>query len=150
MIRDQTNFGAGALFVVMGVGCSILSVGYGFGTPGRMGSGFFPFFLGLILTGLGLVLVLQSCAGGRAEDRLEPWDLRSLLVILAAVLTFSLLAPSFGLMVAIAGLVIVSSFADSGFRWRVVLATAFVLAVLCYVIFVFALELQLPVWPDFG
>lgn len=150
MIKDQTNFGSGALFMVMGLGCSVLSFGYGLGTPGRIGSGLFPFCLGLIMAGLGLVLLVQSCSPGAGQDRLLGWDLKSLVIILASVLAFALLLPTAGLMVAIVSLVIASSFAHQSFRWKLVLPTAAALAVLCYLIFIFALKLQLPVWPEFG
>jgi hypothetical protein len=148
VIKDQTNFGAGALFIVVGIGSAVLSFGYQLGTPGRMGSGFFPFCLGLILAGLGVLLVVQSCATASSHDRLVRWDAKSLLVILASVLAFALLLPTLGLMLAIVGLVVVSSFADRGFRWVVVFPTALILAAICYAIFVYAL--QLPAWPDFG
>jgi hypothetical protein len=150
VIKDQTNFSSGALLIVMGAGCSILSLGYGLGTPGRIGSGLFPFCLGLIMAGLGLVLILQSCAPGAERDRLVRWDLKSLVLILASVLAFALLLPTGGLILAIVGLVIVSSLAHQGFRWRLVVPTALVLSALCYAIFVFALKLQLPVWPEFA
>ena len=150
MIKDQTNFSSGALFVLMGAGCSVLSLGYGLGTPGRIGSGLFPFCLGLIMVGLGSLLILQSCAPGAERNRLLRWDLKSLVLILASVLLFALLLPTVGLMAAIAGLVILSSFAHREFRWKRVIPTAVALAALCYLIFILALKLQLPVWPEFG
>lgn len=149
VIKDQTNFGAGALFVAMGVGCSLLSIDYGFGNAGRIGSGLFPFGLGVILAALGVVLLVQSCAPGKAEDRLQRWQFRSLAVILGSVLVFALLLPNAGLMSAIVGLVIASSFAHRDFRWSIALPTALVLAAFCYLIFILGLKLQLPVWPEF-
>lgn len=149
LIKDRNNFCSGALFIVVGVGAIALSLEYKLGTPARMGSGFFPLCLGIILTGLGIILAVQSCAAGSIETSLERWEWKPLLTILASVAVFAALLTQFGLLIAIAALVIVASFAAKGFRWTTVAGTAAGLAVLCYVIFVTTLELQIPVLPVF-
>ena len=59
LIKDRNNFCSGALFIVVGVGAVALSLEYKLGTPARMGSGFFPLCLGIILTGLGIILTFS-------------------------------------------------------------------------------------------
>ena len=46
MPRSQKDILAGLTFVCFGMAFAVLSIGYGIGTTVRMGSGYFPFFLG--------------------------------------------------------------------------------------------------------
>lgn len=149
-IKDQTNFASGALFLVIGTGCAVLSLGYKLGTPARMGSGFFPLCLGVILAVLGIVLIVQSCSANSPIDRLTRWRVRAAVIIFASVLAFALLLPTIGLVAAIIGLVLVSSFAAHDFKWSVAVINAAFLAALCCAIFVFGLGLPLQIWPSFG
>ena len=57
--------------------------------------------------------------------------------------------PSFGLIVAIYGLVIIASFARKEVEIKETLVLATILAAGSYAVFVWALSLQFPVWPSF-
>ena len=57
--------------------------------------------------------------------------------------------PPMGLIVAVYALTLVSSLAGDQFNLKSVLILATVLAVGSYVAFVWALNLQFPVWPTF-
>ena len=148
MIKDQTNFFSGVLFLAVGLGVVVASLGYQIGTPARMGSGFFPLCLGIILLGLGAALAFQSCTAGAIRDRLETWELKPLLIILGSVTLFGVLLLDFGLIVATIAMVVASSFASREGSWTTVFATSVFLALFCYLIFVVGLELQVPVLPS--
>ena len=57
--------------------------------------------------------------------------------------------PQFGLIVAIYALVFIASLAGSKFNLKETAILATVLAVGSYIAFVWALNLQFPVWPSF-
>ena len=61
----------------------------------------------------------------------------------------SLHIPQFGLIVAIYALVFIASLAGHEFRAKSVFVLATILAIGSYIAFVWALNLQFPVWPSF-
>ena len=92
-----------------------------------------------------------------AEQALAAIAWRPLLFIIGANLLFGVLLgglpalglPPMGLIVAVYALTLVSSLAGDQFNLKSVLILATVLAVGSYVAFVWALNLQFPVWPTF-
>ena len=99
----------------------------------------------LALVGAGVLL--SSVAPKARTEKLERWDLKGLLWITGSVALFGLLLPSFGLVVALAVLVVVSSYASPEFTWRGALVNTIVLVVFCVGVFVYGINLQFPVWP---
>ena len=57
--------------------------------------------------------------------------------------------PAFGLIIAIYALTFIASMAQADWKFIRTFALATALAVGSYVVFVMALALQFPVWPDF-
>ena len=116
---------AGLLFIGFGAAALILGRGYPIGTLARMGPGFFPTMLGVILVSLGLLATLRPLwhRGDRLTIALRPF------VALGAVLLFGITVPHLGLVPATILLVGTSHFADSSSRLRetVVLALALTL-----------------------
>ena len=131
----------------MAVG-SIAVVGawqYPIGTLARMGPGFFPLCLGVMLIAVGLISLFGSL---RSDDVIaEPVSVRALIVITLAVVVSALLLLKAGLLVAIPALVIISAFASSSVKWLPLLVTTVVLTALAYGVFVWGLNMQIPlVW----
>jgi len=60
-----------------------------------------------------------------------------------------LVAPSLGVIFSTILLVMLSSTAAYDYRWKESIIAALVIAAFTYVTFVWALSLQLPVWPAF-
>jgi len=57
--------------------------------------------------------------------------------------------PAFGLIVAIYALTFIASMAQTDWKFKRTFILATVLAVGSYLVFVMALALQFPVWPEF-
>jgi putative tricarboxylic transport membrane protein len=55
-IRNPRDFWAGALFVAFGMAAVILGSRYNLGTAARMGPGYFPRILGILLIALGAII----------------------------------------------------------------------------------------------
>jgi hypothetical protein len=62
----KRDYYAGALMLVLGVGAAVTGMGYKFGTLARMGPGFMPVVLGVVLAFLGLLIA--GTALGSSED----------------------------------------------------------------------------------
>lgn len=148
-VRNHRDFWAGVMFLVIGVAFALFAQEYALGTPARMGPGFFPTMLGVLLALLGAAIVLQSLAGSAATVRVEAVRWRALLLILLAVLVFALALPRLGVIVSIVLLVGISAMASHEFRPRETLVSIVVLLSLSWLVFVKGLDLQFPVWPVF-
>ncbi len=120
------------------------------GTAARMGPAYFPTMLGIVLSLLGAVVALRgllSKSKNDADSQIEPYHWRVIILILGAVLLFSLCLPYLGLMFSLAVMVATAALADKTSRLKETLILIVVLDVLAYVIFVYGIGLLVPVWP---
>ena len=124
-----------------------MSFNYAQGTPARMGPGFFPKMVAILLALIGIGVLLSSVAPRAHIEKLERWDLKGLLWIAGSVALFGLLLPTFGLVIALSALIFVSSYASPEFAWRGTLVNTVVLVIFCVGVFVYGINLQFPVWP---
>ena len=157
-IKSHKDFFAGLMYLVVGGAFAIGATNYNIGTGARMGPGYFPLILGVILGLIGLVISFKATVNGPSDgDPVGKWAWRQILFILGANFAFGILLvgvpalgiPGFGLIVAIYALVIIASFARKEVDIKETLVLATILAVGSYVVFVWALNLQFPVWPSF-
>jgi hypothetical protein len=70
-----------------------------------------------------------------------------LLILLASVAGFALAAESAGFIIAAAGLIIFGSMADREWRVREVLISSTLLTLFGLVVFIYGLDVQMPVGP---
>ena len=157
-IKSQKDFFSGLLFIVVGGAFAYGATNYSVGTGARMGPGYFPLLLGIILALLGAVVTFKSLVVETPDgDKIGKWAWKPLFFIIASNLLFGVLLgglpsvgiPPMGMVVAIFGLVVVSSMAGQSFKLKEVLILATVLAVMSYLAFVVLLKRQFPVWPSF-
>lgn len=157
-IRSQRDFFAGLMFSAVGVAFAWGATTYSIGQGARMGPGYFPLMLGILLAILGLVIVFGALVveteDGEPIGRIAWKPLGFIIgsnilfgVLLAGVPSLGI--PAFGLIVAIYGLTFVSAMAGDEFKAREVAVLATILAVGSYLAFVVLLKLQFPVWPSF-
>lgn len=157
-IKSQKDFFAGLMFLAIGLAFAIGAVDYNIGTGARMGPGYFPMILGVLMSILGVAIASKGLIVETPDgDKIGKWAWKQVFFILAANFAFGVLLvgvpalgiPQFGLIVAIYGLVFIASVAGSTFNVKEVAILATCLAVGSYVAFVWALNLQFPVWPSF-
>ena len=148
-IRNQKDFWAGLLFAAFGLFFSGVGTRYTFGTAARMGPGYFPTVLGIILIILGVVIALGALSPKAEEQRVQKFSWPTILLVLGSVVLFGLLLQRAGLVISLAAVVIVSSYASHEFGWKATLINTTVLIALCLAVFVYALSLQFPLWPTF-
>jgi hypothetical protein len=144
-IRNPKDFYAGLMFIAFGVVALVGGAGYALGTAARMGPGYFPRILGILLVVLGAMLALRAVRlQGVAVPRFH-W--RPLLIVLGSVVLFGLIVERAGLFVSTVVLIFVASTASREFRWKEALASGVFFALLAIAVFVLGLDLSLPVWP---
>ena len=147
LIRHRKDFYAGVMFMAFGAAAIVIGSKYALGTAARMGPGYFPRILGLLLIGLGALLALRSMRGpATASPRLK-W--RPTAIVLASVVGFGLIVEKTGLLVSTILLIFCASTASHEFRWKEALASGVFFALLAIAVFVLGLKIQLPVWPTF-
>jgi hypothetical protein len=161
-IGHAKDFWSGILFVALGgtfaviakgvsIGESVLLPGYTMGTPARMGPAFFPFWLGMILLVIGLIIAV---GGFRHESRpgdteFPKYHWRPILFVMASIVLFGLIMKPAGMLIAGFLLVVLSSMGNpEKFHTRDVILLAIGLVVFCALVFVWGLGLPLPLCPD--
>jgi len=147
-IRNQRAFASGALFLGFAIFFYAVAHGYPAGTAARMGPGYFPRLLAIVLAAIGLAVMLGSMKSTADLQSLHKWDWKGLGWVTGSVVLFALLLFPAGLIGALFVLIMVSSKASPEFTWKGALANAAVLIALCLVVFVYGLGLRLPVWPS--
>jgi len=157
-LASQKDFFSGVLFTAAGIAFAVGATNFTVGTAARMGPGYFPLMLGVLLAILGTAITIKSFATGLpGGDKVGHIAWRPLGFVLGANLAFGALLvglpsigfPAMGLIVAIYALVLISSMARKGFSIKESLILATLLSVGSYVGFVYLLKLQFPVWPAF-
>jgi putative tricarboxylic transport membrane protein len=146
-IGNPKDFWSGAFAVALGVFAAAYAAVYlQIGTAQRMGPGYFPLCVGGIIAVLGVVLVLRSLRGEGPPIARFQW--RPILLVLPASIAYGYLLKPLGLVAATLVLVLVAAAAGKEFRWKESVLLAVVLAVFSVGIFVYALGLPFPLWPE--
>ncbi|WP_294771315.1 tripartite tricarboxylate transporter TctB family protein, partial [uncultured Rhodoferax sp.] len=67
MIRSQKDFFSGLMFTVLGGGFAIGASQYSLGSGAKMGPGYFPLILGVLLGILGIAIAVKSTLGPQTD-----------------------------------------------------------------------------------
>jgi len=157
-IKSQKDFFSGLMFLLVGIAFAWGAGSYSVGTGARMGPGYFPMVLGVLLAGLGLIITITSLVVETADgDPIGSFAWKPLVFIIAGNLVFgacigglpSIGLPPMGLIFGIFALTFVASNAGDEFKFKEVLILAVVLSLFSYGAFIMLLKLQFPVWPTF-
>ncbi|MGE4241131.1 tripartite tricarboxylate transporter TctB family protein [Ramlibacter sp.] len=148
-IRNQQDFAAGIVYILAGAGFALGALNYKLGDPARMGPGWFPFWVGVLLAAVGVWTLASGMRARAAPAKVKSPDLRAMAWILGAVILFGLMLQPAGLIASIVVLVLVSSRASHEFSWRGAFANAAFLTVFSTAAFIWGINLQIALWPSF-
>jgi Tripartite tricarboxylate transporter TctB family len=141
-LRDSKDFWSGVMLIVIGIAAVVLARAYPLGTTLRMGPGYFPTVLGVVLALFGLVLVVRAF---RSTDPIVgSWPIRALIILPIAFVLFGVLIDRAGFIPALAVLVFGSAAAGSEFKFSEVALLTMVLVIFCTVVFIWGLGLPYP------
>jgi len=148
----------GLLLIVIGLGAAIQAQSYHIGSLRRMGPGFFPAALGLILALTGIVLLASAIAASApdgisgqnhgqhaiaAQPRYNP-EWRGWLCICLSVVAFALLAEYTGLLPATFVCVFIAALGDRDNSLRDILLLSVGMSIAGVVVFWWGLGIILP------
>jgi hypothetical protein len=109
-IRAPREFYAGVLYLAFGAAGLWFGWAYPMGTAGRMGGGYFPKVLSVLLIALGMLAILRSLTvDGPRLSAIKP---RPVLMIPAACVLFGLLLEPVGLIGSLFLLILLSAMAS--------------------------------------
>ncbi|WP_048439107.1 tripartite tricarboxylate transporter TctB family protein [Caenimonas sp. SL110] len=157
-IKSQKDFFSGLMFLVVGIAFAWGATTYNVGTGARMGPGYFPLVLGVLLAGIGAFTIFEAMVVETEDgEPIGKFAWRPLGFIIGSNIVFGILLgglpkigiPSFGLIIAIYALVFIAAQAGDEFNWKEVIVLATILAIGSYLAFIVLLKLQFPVWPSF-
>jgi hypothetical protein len=137
---NRADFAAGVLFILFGLGFGLSALDLEMGTPLRMGPGFFPMTLAVILSLLGTAIMFTSFRStGEAVGRYA-W--RGMVFILGAPVFFGLTVRGLGFVPSIFLTTLIAALA--ALRLRPLHALALAVAVTVFCTLVFSMALGLP------
>ncbi|HEY3049682.1 MAG TPA: tripartite tricarboxylate transporter TctB family protein [Polaromonas sp.] len=157
-IKSQRDFFSGLMFMGVGVAFAWGATTYNVGEGARMGPGYFPLLLGILMAVLGAAVTFKALVvESEGGDKIGKWAWKPLVYIILSNLAFGVLLgglpsiklPAMGMIAAIYALTFISSIAEPGWKFKNTFILATVLAVGSYIAFVLVLKLQFAVWPTF-
>src|SRR5450755_3856791 len=111
--KSNRDYYGGALMFVIGLGAILQGRTYSMGTLSRMGPGFFPVSLGVILALAGAAIALTARFAEReAEEKALPPEWRGWFCISLSILAFVVLGKYGGLVPATFAIVFISALGD--------------------------------------
>lgn len=149
LIKNPRDFWAGIMFLATGGLFAGIALTYKLGTAARMGPGFFPFVLGVILALLGLLITVSALRESNKGPAVDKFHWGPVFWVLMPIVVFGFLLKILGMIVMGLFVVIVSSLGSSEFRLRPVVLLAIGLVIFCSLTFVAGLKLPIPLCPGF-
>jgi hypothetical protein len=141
-LRNNRDWIAGLLFIVLGALATVLARDYPFGTTMRMGPGYFPTMLGGILLVFGATILLR---GIRSGERVKgEWGVRPLAWITLSIVLFGFLLDRVGMVPATVVTLFAAAAAGREFRLKEVLLLAIVMTAFSVAVFSYGLKLPYP------
>lgn len=137
------------MYMVIGLFFAIVARQYQYGTAAKMGPGYFPFWLGVVMFLIGLLVLVRSYSAKAPIEAIPKFNWRIITQITGAVILYGLLLPKMGFLVAVIVLVFVSASASKEFTWKGTAINAIFLVTFTYSVFVVGLKLQFPLLPFF-
>ncbi len=144
--RSARDVVAGLVFIAFGVAFGLGAVTYEVGTPTRMGPGFYPLGVGILLVVLGVLIALvpEAVDGDEGPVARPPW--RAVVLILGAILIFGFTVRPLGLVPSVFIASALSSIASERTGPPMALLLAASLTIVSVLLFVVALRLQLQLF----
>src|SRR5579862_4129149 len=147
-LAQNRDYYAGALVMLLGAGAAVVGSRYDIGTLRRMGPGFFPTVLGILLAFIGVLIAGSASLNASASDgevALKP-DWRGWFCIIAGAALFIALAAHAGLVPATLACVFVAAMGDRSNRWIEALLLATGVTIFGTILFYYVLRVQIPLF----
>jgi Tripartite tricarboxylate transporter TctB family len=145
--ESNKDYFGGALMFLIGVVAIVVGRTYPVGTLGRMGPGFFPVALGVILALAGLAIATSArFAEHKAAKKALPPEWRGWICICLSIVAFVVLGKYGGLVPATFAIVFISAMADRQNTIKSAIILALAIVAICIAVFWWALQMQFPLF----
>jgi len=141
--RDTRDLLGGIALIAIGIFAAVHAQQYDIGELRRMGPGYFPTALGILLAILGVFIAIPALFREGTRIKIE-W--KSLFWVMLSIVIFAVFLNMLGLIITAILMVLASSMA-SDLTWPGRLILSGCVAVITYVIFGFGLGMLIPIWP---
>jgi uncharacterized membrane protein len=146
-LRNNKDFWAGITFFITGAIGLVIAWGYPFGTTLRMGPGYFPVVLSIIMMVFGLITMLKGLR--RTEKIKGTWSIRAMILLPLSLVLFGVLMRHAGFLPALVVLIFGSAAAGREFKFFEVLMLTGLLTLLSYGVFIWGMGLPYPLFRSF-
>jgi hypothetical protein len=143
-VKSPQDFGAALVFIVIGLAGLYAGKDLTFGTASHMGPGFFPTWLNFLIIAIGVGTGIKAVA--IQGPRIEPFQLRPILLIVVAILSFGLLINGVGMALSAIVMTIFAAYARRGVKLIETILLAAGLAVFSVILFIYVLGQAVPAW----
>ncbi|HWT83926.1 MAG TPA: tripartite tricarboxylate transporter TctB family protein [Candidatus Methylomirabilis sp.] len=146
-VRRNKDFWAGLMLIGIGAAALFIARDYRFGSALRMGPGFFPTILSVILMvfGVGIMAV-----GLRRGEKIQgSLSLRALVLLPSSLVLFGILMELAGFIPALVALVFLAAASGRAFKFVEVLLMTALLTVASVALFIWGLGLPYPLIKGF-
>ena len=144
--KRHKDYLGGGLMVLLGLGVALQGSTYRMGTLTRMGPGYFPVALGVILTALGLAIAISAKFAIAEQEKQLPPEWRGWFFIGISIVAFVVLGKYGGLLPASFAIAFISALGDRNNTVRSALVLALAVVVVSIVVFWWALQMQFPLF----
>lgn len=143
-VKSPQDFWAGALFIVFGGIALWAGRNYNMGVIMRMGPGYLPRALAVMLVGIGLFLAVRGLAINGPS--IQPSLYRPQAFILLAIVIFGLMIERFGLAPAVLATTAVAAVASDEIKWKETAVLAVAMSISSVVLFIYLLGQAMTKW----
>jgi putative tricarboxylic transport membrane protein len=138
-IRNQQDFYSGLMFIAFGLLAIIVARDYPMGTAMRMGPGYFPTYLGVLLIVVGIATGMR---GIKTEgERVTALAWKPMVLLTLAFCLFGWGIDHLGFVPSLVVLIFVSALAGNRFRLFEVIPLTVVLVIVAVAIFIYGIDL---------
>jgi hypothetical protein len=143
-MRLTKDLASGMLFILFGIGSALVASEYEFGTPIRMGPGFFPIIMGGAIALLGVIVAVGAILSPGKDEPIATIHFGPIFFVSIAIIGFGLLVERAGLAPALLALIVLSSFARKERNLMELGLICLTLMAVVWVIFLKLLEVRIP------
>ncbi len=146
-IKSPKDFWAGLMFIGFGLFFLAVAGNYQMGSAVRMGPAYFPKVLGGMMAVLGAIVFFQSLVF--QGPKVPKISFKPIFFISLSLILFGYLLKPLGFILSVAILGFVSAFGGHEFKLKEVGILTVLLIIFSVLVFVKALTLPFPLWPEF-
>lgn len=146
-LTNRRELSSAGLMMLIGLGTAIGSLDYQTGTLSRMGPGFFPLMLGLLLVLVSLLIIVTPVSQEDEQAHLplsrqiRPWTL-----VITGMVAFIILGKYGGLIPAAMALIFISAMGDKNNTVKGALILAIAVTAVSVGIFHYGMQMQFPLF----